>query len=368
MAKTPSLKEAIDFSWKDAVSNKKKLSDCHITVIGAGTTGRNVINRLMETDASGSEFITISTDAKQLITARAHQKILVKRKRTKLALRGIEASNILKNEARAQIATLLSDVDLAVIVGGLHRGTEPSLAMAIAEATREKGAITIGIIELPVRYESGRNEEVTEKLAQIRSLCDSVMLIDNREVIHQLPHMPLSDTREVADQISANVTEELLRNISSPDMANVDFADFKSRIALNGISINGLTARDKSPNGLDEILRRTPRKGYTATKTADQNQSILMAKNPSTDITSTRFNGTELEFFSPSRLAFSGSKLDLAGIGASEVTLITTSLNPRSEANNDSRKWAPQLFNMDPSTETQIPLNVELNLYQMEKS
>ncbi|MEM3698055.1 MAG: cell division protein FtsZ [Candidatus Bathyarchaeia archaeon] len=369
MAKASPTEHALKFAWHNEASEVLPLGRCRIVVVGVGGAGNNTVTRLMEMGVVGAECIAVNTDALHLSVSKAHQKVLIGEKLTKgLGVGGdSKLGRAAIEESRKRIEDLLSDVDIAFITAGLGGGTGTGAAPVIAEIARRKGAITVGVVTTPFRIEKGRMEYAAAALTEMRRQCDTVVVIDNNKLMQLMPQLPINEAFKVADQVLANMIKGIVETISAPSLINLDFADFKTIVKRGGVAVVGVGESD-APNRAEEAVRNALRSplldvdymgatGALIHVTGDSQMTIEEANRVGEIVT---------EMMNENALVIWGARVNPEQDGKLKVTLVMTGVNSPHVLSGFGT-IAPQLFNLEPYAEPEKPLNIELNLYQMEK-
>ncbi|RLI16969.1 cell division protein FtsZ [Candidatus Bathyarchaeota archaeon] len=360
---------ALKYAWHNMVDEGiRQLGSCHIVVIGVGGAGNNTVTRLMEMGVAGAECIAVNTDALHLTASKAHRKILIGEKLT----RGLGVGGDPKlgraaiEESKKRIEELLSDVDIVFITAGLGGGTGTGAAPVIAEIARRKGAITVGVVTTPFRIEKGRIEYASLALTELRRHCDTVVVIDNNKLMQLVPQLPINEAFRVADQVLANMIKGIVETISSPSLINLDFADFKTIVRRGGVAVVGVGESD-APNRAEEAVRKALRSplldvdyigatGALIHVTGDSQMTIEEANRVGEIVT---------EMMDDNALVIWGARVNPELNGKLKVTLVMTGVNSPHILSGFGT-IAPQLYNLEPYAEPEKPLNIDLNLYQME--
>jgi cell division protein FtsZ len=129
--------------------------NARIKVVGVGGGGSNAVNRMIQSRLKGVEFIAVNTDHQALQLSNAHKKGRIGSKLTRGLgaggdpIRGAEAAE----ETREELTKLLADCDMVFVTAGMGGGTGTGAAPAIAEIAREQGALTIGVVTKPFKFE-----------------------------------------------------------------------------------------------------------------------------------------------------------------------------------------------------------------------
>jgi cell division protein FtsZ len=369
LAKMQPAENSLKYSWHfSGDEGIRRLGYCRIVVIGVGGAGNNTVTRLMEAGTTCAECIAVNTDALHLNVSKANQKILIGEKLTKgLGVGGNpKLGRAAIEESRKRVEDVLSGVDIAFITAGLGGGTGTGAAPVVADIARQKGAITVGVVTTPFRIERGREVHAAVALSEMRRKCDTVVVIDNNKLMHTVPQLPISEAFRMADQVLANMIKGIVETISTPSLINLDFADFKTIVGRGGVAVVGVGESD-APNRAEEAVRnalRTPlldvdyagATGALVHVTGDSQMTIEEANRVGEIVT---------EMMDCNALVIWGARVNPQQSGKIKVTLVMTGVNSPHLLSGIGT-IAPQLFNLEPYAEPEKPLNLDIDLYQME--
>ena len=361
--------QALKYAWHDAVNaGIRPLGYCRILVIGVGGAGNNAVTRLIEMGIAGAQCIAINTDALHLNASRAHEKILIGKKLTRgLGVGGNpRLGKAAIEESREGVEDLLTDVDIVFITAGLGGGTGTGAAPVIAEIARRKGAITVGVVTTPFRIEKGRVEYAAQALTEMRRQCDTVVVIDNNKLMQLVPQLPINEAFRVADQVLASMIQGIVEMISAPSLINLDFADFKTIVRRSGVAVVGVGESD-APNRAEEAVKNALKSplldvdymgatGVLIHVTGDNQMTVEEANRVGEIIT---------EMMDDNALVIWGARVNPELDGMLKVTLVMTGVKSPHLLSGFGT-IAPQLFNLEPNAEPEKPLDIKLNLHQME--
>lgn len=362
---TPSIK----YSWGNTEAEEiPSPTTCRIAIIGVGGAGNNTVTRLMEMGIKNAECIAINTDTVHLRASKAHRKILIGEKLTKgLGVGGDpKLGRAAINESRKRVEDLLSGIDMIFITTGLGGGTGTGTAPVIAEIARQKGAITVGVVTTPFRIEKGRVEYATMALNEMRRQCDTVVVIDNNKLMQLVPQLPINEAFKVADQVLANMIKGIVETVSAPSLINLDFADFRTIVKKGGVAVIGVGESD-APNRAEEAVRNALKSPLLNVDYAGATGALIhvTGDNHMTIEEANRVGEIVTEMMNNDALVIWGARVNPEQNGKLKVTLVMTGINsPRLVSGLE--KIAPQLFNLEPYAESEKPLNLKLDLYQME--
>lgn len=201
----------------------------NIKVIGVGGAGNNVVNRMVQCGIQGVEFIAINTDKQVLMDSSATQKIQIGEKLTNGMGAGSkpEIGKKSAEESRSAISKALEGSDMVFITAGMGGGTGTGGAPIVAEIAREIGALTVGVVTKPFKFEGSRRMKQAD--AGIEELCaavDSLVVIPNerlQEVTDQ--KITFANAFEIADDVLKEAVTSISDLIKNTGFINLDFAD-----------------------------------------------------------------------------------------------------------------------------------------------
>jgi cell division protein FtsZ len=339
-----------------------------IAVIGVGRAGNNTVTKLMETNPTSMKCIAINTDSTHLRCSQAHQKILIGQRLAKG--HGIHRDPKLGKaaavESRAILENQLSGNDIVFVTAGLGGGTGAGAAPVVCEIAKSKGAVTVGVITMPFRRERGRDKCAFSSLVEMRKQCDTTVVIDNDKLVQLAPKLPNKEALKIADQILANMIRGIIETISTPSLMNLSPDDFKAVISRGGMATVGL-GESSAPNRAEEALRnalRTPlmdidyagATGALINVTGDDRMTIQEVN---------RIGEIVTEIMDANAQVICGATVNPNLDGKLKVTLVMTGVGSSHKANSLA-SVGTQLYNLDSHAESEKPLDIDLNLYQMD--
>ncbi|EAT14871.1 cell division protein FtsZ [Desulfuromonas acetoxidans] len=215
-----------------------------IKVIGVGGGGSNVVDAMINAQIIGVEFIVANTDAQALKRSVAPMKIQLGTKLTKGL--GAGASPDVGREAamedRSRIVELLTGADMVFVACGLGGGTGTGAAPVIAEAAKEVGALTVGVVTKPFSRE-GRQRLVKAEngVEDLKKVVDSLIVIPNDRLIGLAgKNMTILDAFKPSDDVLRQAVQGISDLITTSGLINVDFADVKSVMSERGMAMMGI--------------------------------------------------------------------------------------------------------------------------------
>jgi len=369
LTKMRRTESALNYTWRYTTDQGTRQPDhCRIAVIGVGRAGNDTVTKLMNTGATSAHCIAMNTDAAHLNASKASQKILIGEKLTKG--RGVGGDPALgraaMEESKKSAEDLLSDIDIAFITAGLGGGTGAGAAPVVAGIAKRKGAVTIGIVTMPFKKEKGRDKYAAKALAEMRRQCDTVVVIDNDKLMQLVPNLPIGEASRVADQVLANMIKEIVETISTPSLINLDFSNFKTIVTHGGMAVVGVGESD-APNRAEEAVRNALRNPSLDVDYAGATGALIhvIGDNRMTIEEANHVGEIVTEMMDRNALVIWGASVDPQQEGRLKVTLVMTGVNSPNSLRSVGA-IAPQLFNLEPNAEPERPIDIKLDLYQME--
>ena len=215
-----------------------------IKVIGVGGGGGNAINTMIKTGIDGVEFIVANTDAQALRANTASLKIQLGAKLTKGLGAGAnpEVGKEAALEDRDRIASILNGADMVFVAVGLGGGTGTGAAPVIAQAAREVGALTVGVVTKPFSREGKlRMQKAEDGVIALKEVVDCLLVIPNDRLIGLAgKSMSVVDAFRPADDVLRQAVQGISDLITTQGMINVDFADVKAVMSDRGMAMMGI--------------------------------------------------------------------------------------------------------------------------------
>jgi len=211
-----------------------------INVIGIGGGGSNAINRMMDDNLSGCEFVAINTDAQALMMSNADKKILIGE--TGLgAGSDPEIGRIAAEKSIDVIKEVVKDSDMVFITCGEGGGTGTGSAPIIASVAKESGCLTVAVVTKPFTFEgSKRMIQAEEGIKNLKGKVDTLIVIPNDKLLEiSNENTTLLDAFKLADNVLEAGVRGVTDLITLPGLINLDFADIKSIIKDAGTALLG---------------------------------------------------------------------------------------------------------------------------------
>lgn len=200
-----------------------------IKVVGVGGAGNNVVNRMVKSGTQGIEYVAVNTDKQALAVSSADQKIQIGEKLTHGQGAGSDpdVGKRSAEESRNNIAKSLENADMVFITAGMGGGTGTGASPVIAKLAKEMGMLTVGIVTSPLAVEGKiRYEQAFRGIEELRQNVDSLLIINNENILEIYGRLALKQAFGKADDILASAAKGIAEIITvESDLVNVDFAD-----------------------------------------------------------------------------------------------------------------------------------------------
>jgi cell division protein FtsZ len=212
-----------------------------IKVIGVGGGGSNAVDRMIESEMRGVDFITVNTDAQALLRSQAPVRIRIGDRITRgLGAGGNPAvGQKAAEESRDDLVETLKGADMVFIAAGMGGGTGTGAAPVVAEIARELGALTVGVVTRPFAFEgTQRLKNAQAGIGGMREKVDTLITIPNDRLLAVADkRMPMVEAYKMADDVLRQGIQGISDLITVPGLINLDFADVKAVMANAGSAL-----------------------------------------------------------------------------------------------------------------------------------
>ena len=234
-------------------------SAAKIIVVGVGGAGNNAVNRMIDENISGVEFIGINTDSQALQLCKAPTAIQIGEKLTKGLGAGAqpEIGEKAAEENVEELTQAIKGADMVFVTCGMGGGT--GAAPVVAKISKELGILTVGVVTKPFKFEA--RTRMTNALSGIEKLKDNVdtlIVIPNDkllEIVDRRTTMP--DALKKADEVLQQAVQGITDLINVPGLINLDFADVKTVMINKGVAHIGIgtaTGDDKAVEAVKQAV------------------------------------------------------------------------------------------------------------------
>jgi cell division protein FtsZ len=234
-----------------------------IRVVGVGGAGLNAVNRMIDADISQVEFVAVNTDIQQLQTSDAPVKIHIGRELTEGLGSGADPDlgRRAAEEAYDQIKRALRGSDMVFVTAGEGGGTGSGAGPVVARIAKELGALTVGIVTTPFKFEgTRRGRQATDGVDALRAACDTVIVVPNERLLEVLDReTSMLDAFRIADDVLRQGVQGICDLITLPGLINLDFADVRTIMKDAGTALMGIGFSASGDNRAREAAERALR-------------------------------------------------------------------------------------------------------------
>ena len=219
-------------------------SAAKIIVVGVGGAGNNAVNRMIDEEIDGVEFIGINTDKQALQLCKAPTLLQIGEKLTKGLGAGAkpEIGEKAAEESSEEVAQALKGADMVFVTCGMGGGTGTGAAPVVAKLAKDMGILTVGVVTKPFRFEAkARMTNALAGIDKIKDNVDTLIVIPNDkllEIVDRRTTMP--DALKKADEVLQQAVQGITDLINMPAIINLDFADVQTVMKDKGIAHIGI--------------------------------------------------------------------------------------------------------------------------------
>lgn len=232
-----------------------------IKVLGVGGGGSNAVNHMYRQGIKGVDFIVTNTDIQALANSPVNTKIQL----GKTLTQGLGAGNQPERGRESAIesiedikAALGSETKMVFITAGMGGGTGTGGAPVIAEAARDMGILTVGIVTIPFRYEGRKRiQSAVEGIAKMERHVDALLIINNEKIREIYGNLGGREALSKADEVLTIAAKGIAEIITVEGHINVDFADVKTVMKDSGIALMGTgeaSGEDRAEKVIEQAL------------------------------------------------------------------------------------------------------------------
>lgn len=215
-----------------------------IKVIGVGGAGNNAVNRMVESGIRGVEFISVNTDRQALQESKAGSKIQIGEKITRGLGAGANPDIGAQSaeESKSEIAEVLRGADMVFVTAGMGGGTGTGAAPIVAQAAKEMGILTIGVVTKPFTFEGKKRLSQAERgIESLKGKVDTLVVIPNDKLLQIIDRKTsIVDAFKMADDVLRQGVQGISDLIAVPGLVNLDFADVKTIMLNTGMAHMGI--------------------------------------------------------------------------------------------------------------------------------
>lgn len=214
-----------------------------ITVFGVGGAGGNGVNNMIDSDLQGVEFVAANTDAQALHNSRAERRIQIGTAITEGLGAGSrpEVGRAAAEESLPEIIDNLVNTNMVFITAGMGGGTGTGAAPVIAQAAREQGILTVGVVTKPFQFEGARRMRIAEEgIKELQKYVDTLIIIPNQNLFRVANEKTsFADAFAMADEVLHSGVRGITDLMVMPGLINLDFADVRTVMDEMGKAMMG---------------------------------------------------------------------------------------------------------------------------------
>ncbi len=223
---------------------ERELGRACLRVVGVGGAGVNAVNRMIEAQIPGIEFIAINTDVQSLQQSTAGTVIRIGAAVTRGLGSGADAAigRQAALEAYDAIKAELKGADMVFITAGEGGGTGTGAAPVVAEIARDVGAVAVGIVTKPFGFEGTRRAQAAQQgIDELAEVVDTLIVVPNNRLLSVLhKRTSMVDAFAVADDVLRQGVQGVADLVTLPGLINLDFADVRTVMSDAGTALLGI--------------------------------------------------------------------------------------------------------------------------------
>jgi cell division protein FtsZ len=215
-----------------------------IRVVGVGGAGLNAVDRMIDAGINQVDFVAVNTDIQQLQMSDAATKIHIGSELTEGLGSGAdpEIGRRSAEDGYDAIKRALRGSDMVFVTAGEGGGTGSGAAPVVARISREIGALTVGIVTMPFKFEgTRRRKQADDGLQALREACDTLIVVPNDRLLEVLDKSTsMLEAFRIADDVLRHGVQGICDLITNPGLINLDFADVRTIMADSGSALMGI--------------------------------------------------------------------------------------------------------------------------------
>ncbi len=214
-----------------------------ITVFGVGGAGGNAVNNMIDKQLEGVEFVVANTDAQALQQSKAHARIQMGLKVTEGLGAGARPAvgAAAAEETIEEIVDHLAGAHMCFITAGMGGGTGTGAAPIIAQAARELGVLTVGVVTKPFQFEGAkRMKQAEDGIESLQKVVDTLIIIPNQNLFRLAnERTTFTEAFAMADDVLYQGVKGVTDLMVRPGLINLDFADVRAVMDEMGKAMMG---------------------------------------------------------------------------------------------------------------------------------
>lgn len=343
-------------------------SAAKIVVIGVGGGGNNAVNRMIDDQLNGVDFVAVNTDIQALQFSRSNTKIQIGEKLTRGLGAGANPDVGLRaaEESKEELTQALKDADMVFVTAGMGGGTGTGAAPVIAQIAKELNILTVGVVTKPFDFEGRvRMKNAELGINELKKVVDTLIVIPNQKLLSIIDRRTtVTEAFKKADEILQQAVQGISDTIYTPGIINLDFADVATVMSSKGIAHIGI-GRAKGDNKAEEAAKMAISSPLLET-TIDGARDMLI--NISGDSNMSMYDASEAigliqDATGNEANIIYGQIIDDSLVDELVITVIATGFNTQIDGTKDvdvmpfikstpaTKNEPPKFFNNEPNTE-----------------
>ena len=228
-----------------------------IIVIGVGGAGNNAVNRMIDENIGGVEFIGVNTDKQALQLCKAPTLIQIGEKLTKGLGAGAqpEIGEKAAEESAEELSAAVKGADMVFVTCGMGGGTGTGAAPVVAKIAKEQGILTVGVVTKPFKFEAKKRMiNAVSGIEKLKESVDTLIVIPNDkllEIVDRRTSMP--DALKKADEVLQQAVQGITDLINLPALINLDFADVQTVMKDKGMAHIGIGSAKGDEKAIEAV-------------------------------------------------------------------------------------------------------------------
>jgi cell division protein FtsZ len=330
-----------------------------IKVVGVGGAGINAVNRMIDAGLNQVEFIAVNTDIQALHMSDAPAKIHIGRELTQGLGSGADpdVGRRAAEEGYDQLKHALRGADMVFVAAGEGGGTGSGAAPIVAKIARDLGALTVGIVTTPFKFEgTKRRAQAEQGVVELRGACDTTIVIPNDRLLEVLDRTTsMLDAFKVADDVLRQGVQGICDLITMPGLINLDFADVRTIMSDSDTALMGIgfasTGENRAREAAERALRSplidaeiTGASGILLSVAGGEDMTLIEVNEAAEVIRAAATDDTNIIF---------GATVDERLAGQVWVTVVATGFGGR--VHRPGHHYTPTPFRADAGGELDVP-------------
>jgi cell division protein FtsZ len=340
-----------------------------IAIVGLDDEANDVVSRIFQEGRSGAQCIAVNNDEEYLTRIYAHEKLLIDTDVTPGAGKSCdsEGEGTAIRKCADLITPLLTGADVAFIVAEMSERNRVSEASVVADVARRTGAVTVGVAIMPSPFQVDPGLVDRHGLAKMRETCHTLAIVDNNRSMRLAPYLP-NLSSDSSDTLVVDMLSGLSETLACPSALNIDLAVFRERMMDGGIAHLGI-ARSSSPLRVEEATIGALRGSLLYDNIARSRGAVLIVRGDSSLTIEEAGSAAQLvaERAGWNLPIVMGASVDDSQHEGCQVSiLLTGGVYPYIPGGY--RRLPLDMYEMEPGGEEDGPIDIELDLHQLEES